>query len=112
MDKLKVQAEQVAARAQQGTAQVQTRLDAVQAKRGSDVLLRDLGAAYYAEQRQGGPHDAVEAALAALDSHASQTAPIDTSTTGPQPMPTQSAPPAGAQPADAQPAGDFKLDDL
>jgi hypothetical protein len=107
LDKLKVQAEQVAAKAQQGTAQVQTKLDAVQAKRSSDVLLRDLGAAYYAEQRQGGPHAAVETALAALDSHASQPAPIDVSTTGPQPMPTQSTPSA-----DAQPAGDFKLDDL
>lgn len=107
MDKLKVQAEQVAVKAQQGTAQVQAKFDAAQAKRSSDVLLRDLGAAYYAEQRQGGPHDAVENALVALDAHASQAGPVDVSTSGPQPMPTQSAPSAGDQPA-----SDFKLDDL
>jgi len=107
MDKLKVQAGEMAVKAQQGTAQVQAKFDAAQAKRSSDVLLRDLGGAYYAEQRQGGPHGAVEAALAALDGHASQAGPVDVSTTGPQPMPTQAAPAAGAQPA-----GDFKLDDL
>jgi hypothetical protein len=109
MDKLKVQADQLAVKAQQGTAQMQTKFDAVQAKRSADALLRDLGAAYYAEQRQNGPHTAVESALAALDAHASQTSPVDTSTTGPQPMPTQSA--ADASPA-GQPAGDFKLDDM
>lgn len=107
MDKLKVQAEQVAAKAQVGTAQVQAKFDAVQAKRNTDILLRDLGAAYYTEQRQGGPHDGVERALAALDSHASQSGPVDVSTTGPQPGPTQAAPMSGQQPA-----GDFKLDDL
>jgi hypothetical protein len=107
MDKLKVQAEQVATRAQEGTAQVQAKFDAAQAKRSTDVLLRDLGAAYYAEQRQGGPHDSVEKALAALDTHAGQTGPVDVSTTGPQPMPTQAAPSSGSSPA-----GDFKLDDM
>lgn len=107
MDKLKVQAEQMAVKAQQGTAQVQAKFDTVQAKRSADALLRDLGAAYYGEQRQGGPHDAVDRAMAALDAHASQTGPVDVSTTGPQPVPTQSAPSSGPPPA-----GDFKLDDL
>lgn len=107
MDKLKVQAEQVATRAQQGTAQVQAKFDAAQAKRSSDGLMRDLGAVYYAEQRQGGPHDAVESALAALDAQVSQGGAVDVSTTGPRPMPSQSG-----SSASAQPAGDFKLDDL
>ncbi|MHB8324992.1 MAG: hypothetical protein ACYDHB_11320 [Candidatus Dormibacteria bacterium] len=107
MDKLKVQAEQMAAKAQQGTAQVQAKFDTVQAKRSADALLRDLGAAYFGEQRQGGPHAAVEQAMAALDAHTSQTGPLDVSTTGPQPTPTQSAPLSGPPPA-----GDFKLDDL
>ncbi|HVC39322.1 MAG TPA: hypothetical protein VNH20_05025 [Candidatus Dormibacteraeota bacterium] len=107
MDKLKVQAEQMAVKAQQGTAQVQAKFDTVQAKRVADSLLRDLGAAYYGEQRQSGPHDAVEKALAAVDSHAAQTGPVDVSTTGPQPTPTQAAPSSGPPPA-----GDFKLDDL
>jgi len=107
MDKLKVQAGQVATRAQEGTAQVQAKFDAAQAKRATDTLLRDLGAAYYAEQRQGGPHDAVDKGLVALDTHASQSGPVDVSTTGPQPTPSQAAPSSGS-PA----AGDFKLDDL
>lgn len=108
MDKLKVQADQLAAKAQQGTAQMQTKLDAVQARRGSDLLLRDLGAAYYSEQRQHGSHDAVEQALAALDSHANQAGPVDASTPEPQPMPTQAA----AVPTGDQPSGDFNLDDV
>ncbi|MGH7692016.1 MAG: hypothetical protein ACREOA_04840 [Candidatus Dormibacteria bacterium] len=70
MDKLKGQAEQAAAKAQEGTAQVQAKIDAVQAKRARDALLRDLGAAYYAQQRQGGPMGAVDQALAALDTEA------------------------------------------
>ena len=107
MDKLKEQAGQVATKAQEGTAQVQAKFDAAQAKRANDVLLHDLGAAYFAEQRQGGPHDAVDKALAALDAHASQVGAVDTSTTGAQPMPTQAAPPSGSSPA-----GDFKLDDM
>ncbi|MGA9776036.1 MAG: hypothetical protein WBU92_08980 [Candidatus Dormiibacterota bacterium] len=102
MDKLKGQAEQIAAQAREGTAQVQARVDQAQAKRATDGLLRELGAAYYAEQRQGGPHDAVEQALAALDSHAGPSGTIDASPT-----------PAGAAPtAQEAPAGDFKLDDL
>ncbi len=107
MDKLKGQAEQAASKAQQGAAQAQARFDAMQAKRAADGLLHDLGGAYYAEQRQGGPHDAVERALAALDAHASKGGPIDVSGAGPQTAPAQ--PPApGGEPA----AGDFKLDDM
>lgn len=107
MDKIKAQAEQVAVKAQEGSAQMKAKFEQTQAKRGAETLLRDLGAAYYAEQRQGGPHDAVEKAMAALDSHASEAGPVDTSTTGPQPGPSQTAPASGAAPA-----GDFKLDDL
>ncbi|MHB8439605.1 MAG: hypothetical protein ACYDD4_10625 [Acidimicrobiales bacterium] len=104
MDKIKSQAEQLAVKAQQGTSQVQTKFDSVQAKRTSDALLRDLGAAYYAEQRQGGPHDAVETALGQLDGHIGKTGAIDLSTAGPQPVPSTTTP------ADTPPAGDFKLD--
>jgi len=107
MDKIKAQAGQVATKAQEGTAQVQAKFDTMQAKRSSDVLLRDLGAAYYAEQRQDGPHDQVEKALAALDAHASQPGLVDVAPTAPQPAPSQAAPTSGAQPA-----GDFTLDDL
>lgn len=105
MDKLKEQAGQVADKAQKGAAQAQAKYEAVQAKRGGDALLRDLGAAYYAEQRQSGPHDDVQKALAALDAHVASGAGLDVSTTGPQAMPTNPAPTSGPPPA-----GDFKLD--
>jgi len=103
MDKLKEQASQVAAQAQKGAAQAQAKLEAVQSKRGADTLLRDLGAAYYAEQRQGASHQGVEQALAALDAHASAGGSVDVSTTGPQSMPTRPVPASA-------PPGDFKLD--
>lgn len=112
MDKMKAQADQLAVKAQQGTAQMQTKFDAVQAKRAADGLLRDLGAAYYAEQRHSGPHAAVEAALTALDTHASQSGPVDTGTTGPQPVPAQATATVSAEPVASQPSGDFKLDDM
>lgn len=105
MDKLKEQAGQVADKAQKGAAQAQAKFEAVQTKRNTEVLLRDLGAAYYAEQRQGGAHDAVDKALAALDAAAADGGTVDTSTSGPQTGPAQSAPASGAAPA-----GDFKLD--
>jgi ribosome recycling factor len=53
LDKAKVAAEKAAARAQQGVQQGQAKLDAIQTKRRADALLRELGAAYYAEQRRG-----------------------------------------------------------
>ncbi|HUY54498.1 MAG TPA: hypothetical protein VMV23_05005 [Candidatus Nanopelagicaceae bacterium] len=101
MDKLKVQAEQVAARAQEGTAQVQAKLDQVQAQRATDLLLRDLGAAYYAEQRHQGSHDPVVRALAALDARSGQAGQVEVKV---------EAPSAATDPG--TPAADFKLDDL
>jgi hypothetical protein len=71
MDKVKQGAEQARAKAQQGMTQGKAKLDQVQAKHQWDGLLRQLGAAVYAEQRQGGPAEAVTAALAALDEHVS-----------------------------------------
>lgn len=103
MDKLKEQASQVADKAQKGAAQAQAKLEAVQSKRSADSLLRDLGAAYYAEQRQGGKHQAVEDALGALDAHTSSGGSVDVSTSGPQAVPTSQAPATA-------PPGDFKLD--
>lgn len=134
MDKVKAQAEMAMQKAQQTTA----RLDQQGAKKQSDALLHDLGAAYYAQQRMGGPEYAVTSALTALDAHASQHGPIDVTaaTTGASftasAQPTAGAPPdadlvpdgsmsaAGAPPptaATAQPAstpasGNFSLDDL
>ena len=100
MDKVKQQAEQALTKAQQGVAQGQAKLDEVQAKRQADQLLRDLGAAYYAAERSGGPRDDVAKALAAVDEHmAAQEA-------------DRAATPASAAPDPSAPAGDYKLGDL
>ncbi len=121
MDKVKAQAEQAVAKAQQGVAQGQARLDTMQASRQADALLRDLGAAYYAEQRQGAPSDAVAAALAKVDAHATEHGTINTAATAPSPgSPAAPTPPTGAAgPAAAGSAGSptappasYSLDDL
>jgi hypothetical protein len=83
MDKVKAQADQAMAKAQQGLAQGQGKLDALQAKRAGDALLRKLGLAVYAQQRSGGPAQAVDAAMAAIDAHVAEHGPLDTSTEGP-----------------------------
>jgi len=78
LEKAKVAAEKARVAAQQGVHQGQAKLDAMQAKRRAEALLRELGAAYYSEQRRGGSHDAVDSALAALDAHAAEHGGIDT----------------------------------
>ena len=127
MDKVKQQAEQALAKAQQGVSQGQAKLDQVQVKRQADALLRNLGAAYYAQQRQGGSPDAVAAAMASLDEHVTDHGPIDvtapapTSAGGPQPgtpaagpSEPNGSPHAPTMPADASPvaSGDFTIDTI
>src|SRR3954452_1408830 len=117
MDKLKVQAEQVAKQAQAGVAQGQAKLNDLQAKKAADGLLHDLGAAVYAAQRQGGPHEPIEQVMAALDAHAATHGPIDTGAGTPAAAPAASAaadggpaptPPAAGAPSTppTTPAGD------
>ena len=109
--------------AQQAATKGQAKLGEVQAKRAGDALLRDLGAAFYNEQRKGGSPEAVVTALRAIDTHVAQNGPIDTSsspdlggpgsTTGAPAPPTSATgtpPPTPATPT--APTGDFKLDDL
>ena len=105
MDKVKQQAEQALAKAQQGVSQGQAKLDQVQAKRQADGLLRNLGAAYYAQVRRNGPPDAVTAALAALDEHAQTHGDIDTSVPAARTGGTSNVGEKG-------PRGDYKLEDL
>ena len=78
VDKAKVAAEKAAARGKEGLAQGQAKLEAIQAKRKGDALLRELGGAYYAESRHGGGHEAVESALQALDAHEKEHGVVDT----------------------------------
>jgi hypothetical protein len=93
MDKVKQQAEQALAKAQQGVSQGKGKLDQVQAKRQWDALLHTLGAAVYAEQRQGGPSEAVTAALGALDDHLAAHGPVEVDA-------AQAGAPAGEAPED------------
>lgn len=115
MDKVKQQAEQAMVKAQQGVAQGQTKINEMQAGKSHDALLRDLGAAYYAQQRSGGTAEAVTAAVDALDAHAAAAA---AAATAPQPnAPTfgGSGAPAAAPDAGSGAAtggGSFGLDDL
>jgi hypothetical protein len=125
MDKVKAQAEQAMVKAQQGVAQGQTKLDDIQTKRAGDALIAALGAAYYAEQRQGGPAQAVSEALAAVDAHVAAHGPIVTTSppaaaapaTQPPGAPAAAPPPAAPTPPAASgeapaPGGSFSLDDI
>lgn len=123
MDKVKQQAEQALVKAQQGVSQGQAKLDQVQAKRQADVLLRDLGAAYYARERTGGSQDAVDAALKLVDEHVAAHGPIDAAggataaggeaggsgSTGPD---AASAPPSAPTAGTTATAGNFSIDDV
>jgi hypothetical protein len=120
MDKVKAQAEQAKVKGQQAVQQGQVKLNEMQATRvgsSNDGLLRDLGAAYYAEQRSGGSPDAVAAAMAALDAHAAAAAAAaPPQPSGPAPsildgMPEQSPAP-GPSAAPPAPGASFGLDDV
>jgi hypothetical protein len=114
MDKVKQQAEQAMVKAQQGVAQGQTKLNEMQSSKSHDALLRDLGAAYYAQQRSGGSAEAVTSAIEALDAHAAAaaaaaTAPPATPGAGAAPGSPAAPPPTGGA---ATGGGSFGLDDL
>ena len=85
LDKAKVAAEKAAARGKQGVQQGQAKIDAIQTKRKAEALLRELGAAYYAELRHGGSHDAVESVVQALDTHEKDHGAVDADPTGSEP---------------------------
>jgi hypothetical protein len=123
MDKVKAQAEVAVAKAQQGVAQGQSKIDDYQAKKSADGLLLALGQAFHAEQRAGGSHDDVVSALAAVDAHVAEHGPIS-APDAPAPaydtgMPAAPGAPAAPGPASAasQPTppaggGSFSLDDI
>jgi hypothetical protein len=97
MDKAKARAEAALAKGKEGMAQGQAKLDAMQAKKQGDALLRDLGAAYYAKERAGGSADAVSAALAKVVAHEAEHGAVDTSATAP---------------AEGTTGGSFTIDDV
>ncbi len=97
--KAKEAAEKAAAMAQGGLAQGQSKVEELQAQRRGGDLVRALGAAYWEEQRQGGDHEAVVRALAALDAHVAAHGPVTSPAPegyAPPPPPTGTATPAPA----------------
>ena len=72
LDKVKEQAGQIAEKAQQGVAQGKDKLEDLQAQKKGDGLLRDIGAAYYAQLRNAGPTSAVDDAMKAMDAHVAE----------------------------------------
>ena len=82
LDKAKVAAEKAAAAGKQGMQQGQAKIDAIQTKRKAEALLHELGAAYYAELRHGGSHDAVEVVVQALDNHEKEHGKVDAESGG------------------------------
>lgn len=68
-DSVKQQAGQAWGTVQQGLGQGHAKFDELRANRQAQSLLRNLGAAYYAQLREGGSQEAVTAALAAMDKH-------------------------------------------
>lgn len=109
LDKVKAQAEQAVQKTQQGIAQGQAKLDQVQLKRQGDTLLRNLGAAYYAQQRHEASPDGLTAALKALDEFFVANGPIDLIPTG---AGATGAASAGTASAAGTPEGDYTLDDV
>ena len=105
MDKVKAQATQVAQKAQEAGKEGKAKLDAAQGKKRGDALLRDLGAAFYAEKTGKGTATTsaeIERLLAELRAHEAEHGAVDTSSTA------GAAGGAGA----ATEGGDFKLDDV
>lgn len=79
MDKMKAQASQLAQKAQEAGKAGQAKLEDVQARRRADGLLRDLGAAVYAQRsgRAGGDGDAeIDRLLSELTAFESEHGPL------------------------------------
>jgi CBS domain-containing protein len=70
LDKAKVAAERARGQARHGVARGRAQLMEMQARRQHAKLVRQLGAACYAEHSGTGTHEPVAAAFAALDAHA------------------------------------------
>ena len=88
LDKVKEGAAQASAAAKDAAQKGQAKLDTIQTKKAADGLLRDLGAAAYAEKtgRAAESNSAeIDRILAALEEHEREHGPIDlTLSTGTQ----------------------------
>jgi hypothetical protein len=106
MDKARAAAQQAIDEAKKGIDTGQAKLDEMQAKREADKLLAALGAAFYAEQRQGGGRDAVNTALTAVDAFVQENGAAgfpDDSTASPASDQGPAVPPSSAPPTSPTP---------
>jgi aminoglycoside/choline kinase family phosphotransferase len=105
LDKVKVQAAQAAQKAQEGVKAGQAKLVDVRDQKAGDTLLRDLGAAVYAERLgQATPETAaeIERLISALQAHEAAVG-----------SPPPNGSPSGSQEAaSAVGEGNFHLEDL
>lgn len=84
LDKVKQQAAQVGQKAQEGVKSGQEKVAEAQAKKRADALLRDLGAAVYAERAGRGTAETaaeIERLASELRNHEAEHGPIDTGAT-------------------------------
>lgn len=107
-DKVKEQASQLAQKAQEAGKAGQAKLEDVQAKRKSDAMLRDLGAALYAQKTTGVDNsaeiDRIVGELTAFEAEQGPVAADDASDAG------GSTPGSGpSSEAEPPPEGGFKL---
>jgi hypothetical protein len=115
MDKAKEAALQAKAQAEKVAQQGQAKVATIQQSRSEGELYKTLGEAYFAEQRRGGDHEAVVAALTALDQHFASLAAAPAAQPGAGPAAQAGgvppAPPA-APPQTPPASGSFTLDNL
>lgn len=108
LDKAKQVAQQALDEAKKGVETGQAKLDEAQAKREAVKRLAALGAAFYAEQRSGGPRSDVDAALQAVDQFVAENGtagfPSAEDDAPPPPPPAPTPPPAPPAPPPAPPA--------
>ncbi|HEV3266918.1 MAG TPA: hypothetical protein VGZ68_00795 [Acidimicrobiales bacterium] len=101
MDKMKAQAAQLAQKAQEAGKAGQSKIVDVQAKRRADALLRDLGAAVYAQRTGAASGDSaaeIDRLVSELSKLESENGPLDVSEEGSSTTGTTSeteAPPEG-----------------
>ncbi|HVB00392.1 MAG TPA: hypothetical protein VNE42_03910 [Acidimicrobiales bacterium] len=105
-DKVKAQATQLAQKAQEAGKAGQSKLEDVQARRRADGLLRDLGAATYAERSgraTGDTNAEIDRLMGELSVYEADLGPLDASGTE---EPAEQEPPSEAEPP---PQGGFTL---
>ncbi len=106
-DKVKEQASQLAQKAQEAGKAGQAKIEDAQARRKADGMLRQLGAAVYAQRSSGADNGAeVDRLVAELKAFEAENGPIGSKDSGDDDASSSSAAPA---PDTDTPEGGFKL---